>query len=219
MKQAALLAITMGFLLSGCDKLSHQKGADEITNQANQKSPEEIKKEASINLLNDISGVWTDQGGLITIHYDSGKLQLIIGDEPIIAQVGDIDPVNNTVNILVTKKIDGEEGIFTVTKKMNPEGTAFTLLIHLFDGTTHNLSFVRKIGTDDINRINRIYKNAQDEADALAEQQARYEAEIAEQEQYEPVDEYSEDINQHTDQNEEENLAEANQNIENEGAL
>lgn len=171
MKQAILIALTTGLLLIGCDRSSPQK--TEATAPTNQKTPEELKKEASIELLNDISGVWSDKSSLVTIYYHDGLLQVIFDDRPILANIGDIDIENQTVNILVVKKIDNEEGIITIRRKENLEGTGFTLAMTGFaNGMTADLSFVRKIGTDDKNRINKIYRKAQEQSDALAEQEA-----------------------------------------------
>lgn len=170
MKQVVLIALTAGALLAGCDKLPTQQA--EATSQANQKTPKELKKEAQIKLLNDISGVWSDKSSLVTIYYNDGLLQILFDDLPILANIGDIDTENQTVNILVVKKIDNEEGIITIRKKENLDGTGFTLSMTGFtSGMSAELSFVRKVGTDDKNRINRIYRKAQEESDALAKQQ------------------------------------------------
>lgn len=171
MKQAILITLTAGLLLAGCDRSSTQK--TDATAPANQKNPEELKKEAQINLLNDVSGVWSDRGSLVTIYYHDGLLQVVFEDRPILASIGDIDIENQTVNILVVKKADNEEAIITIRKKENPDGTGFGLVMTGFtSGMEGELTFVRKIGTDDKNRISKIYRKAQEKSDALAEQEA-----------------------------------------------
>lgn len=168
-KALAILLIQSVLVISGCNK--HPSTEGQAVSQ--QKTPQELKKEASLQLLNDVSGVWSDSSTLVTLYYEDGQIQLVVDDTPILAKIGDIDPDNGTVNVLVIKKIDNEEGIFTFKKKMNPEGTGFTLLFTAIDGTSEDLSFVRKVGTDDKNRINNIYRKAQKQADELAEQQAQ----------------------------------------------
>lgn len=169
MKKTILIAIFLSAILAACD--NHQSRVEDIK-QAQQKSPDEIKKEQSIELLNSISGVWSGGRSLVTIYYSDNQMQFIIDETPILVKIGDVDPENQTVNLLVNKKIDNEEAILTIKKKDNVDGTAFTLLITSFvDGSNQEFSFVRKIGTDDKNRISRIYKKAQDEADEIKRQQ------------------------------------------------
>ena len=168
-KALAILLLQSVLLISGCNK--HPGTEEQAASQ--QKTPQQLKKEASLQLLNDVSGVWSDSSTLVTLYYEDGQIQLVVDDTPILAKIGDIDPENGTVNVLVIKKIDNEEGIFTFKKKMNPEGTGFTLLFTAIDGTSEDLSFVRKVGTDDKNRINNIYRKAQKQADELAAQQAQ----------------------------------------------
>jgi len=179
MKRAILIALTTGILLTGCDGPLSQ--TSETTAPANQKTPEELKKEAQLELLNDISGVWSDGDSLLTIHYQDNQIQFLVDDTPLLVRIGDVDPTNKTVNILITRKDNDEEEIVTLKKKDNVEKTAFTLVMTSFTASTDTFSFVRKIGTDDKNRINKIYRKAQAERDALAAQQVE-EAALEQQE-------------------------------------
>lgn len=106
------------------------------------------------SLLTEISGVWKphDEKALITINNAEGKLQLLIDDTFIPVIVGTIDAEQETVNLKVT--VNGKAGVWTVRRIWeDKEKTTFHLAITLHDGTQSEMSFVRKISTDDLNRI------------------------------------------------------------------
>ena len=104
--------------------------------------------------LDDISGVWrASDGGLFSIVYKDRKFQLLVGDDSLATTVGDIDEVNQTVNLNVTLA-NGKPGIWTLRRIWDDkENSSFHLMITLHDGTQDELSFVRKISTDDLNKI------------------------------------------------------------------
>lgn len=106
------------------------------------------------SLLTDISGVWRpqDEKALVTINNAEGKLQLLIDDTFIPVNVGAIDAEQETVNLKVT--VNGKPGVWTVRRIWkDKEKTNFHLAITFHDGAQSELSFVRKVSTDDLNRI------------------------------------------------------------------
>ncbi|MHB8137995.1 MAG: Cif family virulence factor [Smithellaceae bacterium] len=111
------------------------------------------KKDSSTNLLNDISGVWRAQsdGTMVSIIYKESKLRMLIGDDSIPVTLGEIDESNETVNLNITK--DGKPFIWTLRRIWDKEKKSFHLVFTLDNGTQDNLSFVRKISADDMNKI------------------------------------------------------------------
>ena len=109
---------------------------------------------AAPTMLADISGVWrASDGTMISIVYDDKRLRLLFGSDAIPVKVGAIDQQNHTTNLNVTLA-DGKPGIWTVSKVFDSaDRAAFNLQITLHDGTQDQLSFVRKISTDDLNVI------------------------------------------------------------------
>ncbi|MDO5506391.1 MAG: lysozyme inhibitor LprI family protein [Pseudoxanthomonas suwonensis] len=109
---------------------------------------------AAPTMLADISGVWrASDGTMISIVYDDKRLRLLFGSDAIPVKVGTIDQQNHTTNLNVTLA-DGKPGIWTVSKVFDSaDRAAFNLQITLHDGTQDQLSFVRKISTDDLNVI------------------------------------------------------------------
>lgn len=110
--------------------------------------------EKKISLLQATSGVWnpSSRSGLVTINYANNQEQLIIDDLFVPVTVGDIDTENETINLTATNAT-GERRIMTIRRIWNPDKTAFNLQITLWDGSTDTLSFVRRVQTDDLNRI------------------------------------------------------------------
>lgn len=106
------------------------------------------------DILKDISGVWGVQGetGLFSIIYQDKKISLLVDDQAIPVVLGEIDNENDTVNLKVTLK-DGKPGIWTLRQIWDKDHKAFHLQFTFHDGSQASLSFVRKISTDDLNRI------------------------------------------------------------------
>lgn len=105
-------------------------------------------------LLDEISGVWGVQGeqGLFSIIYRDKKLSLLADDIAIPVVLGEIDNENKTVNLNVTL-IDGKPGIWTLRQIWDKDHKSFHLQFTFHDGSRSNLTFVRKISTDDLNKI------------------------------------------------------------------
>lgn len=121
----------------------------------------ELKQQAETALLNDISGVWVENSTLITFDYlTDGNVHFIIDEKPIHVRLGDIDTDNETVNLIITLTKEKTEEIITLKRHWNEDKTRFTLKFVLFDGNRGELSFVRRIGQDDKNRIETIYARA-----------------------------------------------------------
>lgn len=124
----ALLIVTFG-LLAGC---------------GDQKS----------SLLEETSGVWRAQGdgAMISVIYNDSKLRLLINDDLIPVTLGDIDEVNKTINMNVALNT-GKPGIWTLRQVWDKDNNSFHLQLTLHDGTQDSLSFVRKLSSDDLNKL------------------------------------------------------------------
>lgn len=109
---------------------------------------------AAPSMLSDISGVWrASDGTMVSIVYEDKRLRLLFGADAIPVQVGAIDEQNHTTNLKVTLP-DGKPGIWTVSQIFDASNKdTFNLQLTLHDGTQDQLSFVRKISTDDLNVI------------------------------------------------------------------
>ena len=121
------------------------------------------------NLLNDIAGVWRAQkdGAMITIANNDKKFSVLIGDDSIAGTVGDIDKENETVNLNVTLNTS-KPGVWTFRRVWdNSDKTSYHLVLTLHDGMQDELSFVRKVSTDDLNRIANL--NAKTSAGSISE--------------------------------------------------
>lgn len=105
-------------------------------------------------ILDEISGVWGIQGesGLFSIIYKDKKISLLANDDAIPVTLGDIDNENKTVNLNVTLQ-DGKPGIWTLRQIWDKDNKSYHLQFTFHDGAQANLSFVRKISTDDLNKI------------------------------------------------------------------
>lgn len=105
------------------------------------------------DFLNEISGVWGVQGerGLFTIIYKDKKFSMLVNDVVIPVTVGDIDNVNKTVNLITLQ--DGKPAILTLRQIWVKDNKSFYLQLTLHDGIQANLNFVRKISTDDLNKV------------------------------------------------------------------
>ncbi|WP_246327030.1 lysozyme inhibitor LprI family protein [Burkholderia guangdongensis] len=139
----AVAFCTAALVLSGCDK-----------NNAPSAPTSNSAADAKVALIKDISGVWnpSDSSGLWTLNYSDNRLQTIFGDTFMPVTVGDIDTTNETVNLKVTIPGGGEK-IMTIRKVWNSDHTSYNLAATMWDGSQVSLSFVRKIQTDDLNRI------------------------------------------------------------------
>lgn len=147
---------------------------------------------AAPSMLTDISGVWrASDGTMVSIVYDDKRLRLLFGAEAIPVQVGAIDQQNHTTNLKVTLP-DGKPGIWTVSQVFDSSNKEdFNLQLTLHDGTQDQLSFVRKISTDDLNVIaaaeTRVHAGSISEAIAQPATQQSGDAELA-TEVVQPVD-------------------------------
>lgn len=143
---AALAAAT----LAGCSK-GQSSGQSSASVSATSTDPEQAKKSA---LLIDISGVWNpdDNSGLWMLYYADNKFESVLGDNFIPVTVGDVDATNETVNLKLGTS-DGQSHIITIRKVWDSAHTTFHLNATLWDGTQASLSFVRKVSSDDLNRI------------------------------------------------------------------
>lgn len=112
------------------------------------------KKDVGTSLLDEISGVWrakTD-GAMVSFVYTDKKMRMFINDDPISVTLGDIDNTNRTVNLNVTTN-EGKPGVWTVRQVWDKEHKSFHLAITLHDGIQDELTFVRKISNDDMNKF------------------------------------------------------------------
>lgn len=112
-------------------------------------------QKAEPTILDEISGVWKEDTGqsLMTIAYSDKKVRLLFDDNLVPVTVGDIDDTNHTVNFNVILAATGKTAVWTVREIYNADKTSFTLQMTLNDGTQDGFSFVRKVSTDDLNRI------------------------------------------------------------------
>lgn len=117
------------------------------------------------SILKDVSGVWRAEkdGTMITINCDEKMTLFAMGDLVIETSLGDIDKDNSTVNFKVSFK--GKPDIITVKQLWDKEHKKFNLTITFPGGIQDNLSFVRKISSDDLNK----FKNSQSAEKKLSE--------------------------------------------------
>ncbi|WP_179258269.1 lysozyme inhibitor LprI family protein [Caballeronia sordidicola] len=89
----------------------------------------------------------------MTIEYADNQVKLLLNDTFIPVTLGDVDPENGTVNFKGTIAATGKPAVWTVRQVWNQDKTSFTLMMTMHDGTQEAFGFVRKISTDDLNRI------------------------------------------------------------------
>lgn len=144
-------------------------GCDQQSNGHSEKPPSPVTNNESVQLLNDVSGVWApSQGGLVTIDYRDNELRLVIGDEPKFVKLGAIDTEQQTINLLLKRTSDNTEIIWTLHRVWDQDKTTFHLVLILDDGSNDELSFVRKITADDINRLANLYARTNATADVAS---------------------------------------------------
>lgn len=142
--RAAATACMLIATLSSCNKAAGPENARSTAPSATVAAP---------SILTDISGVWrATDGTMVSIVYDDKRLRLLFGSDAIPVQVGAIDEQNHTTNLKVTLP-NGKPGIWTIAQVFDSNKESFSLQITLHDGTQDQLSFVRKISTDDLNVI------------------------------------------------------------------
>jgi len=123
--------LSLVFFISACDKMG-----------------------SSSSILDEISGVWRakSDGAMVSIIYAEKKLRMLINDKPIPVSLGEIDKNNKTINLNVTTN-EGKPAVWTIRQVWDKENKSFHLVFTLHDGTQDELSFVRKISSDDMNKI------------------------------------------------------------------
>jgi hypothetical protein len=145
-----LLVATLSIGMFGCNQKESAPAA-QSTVQARANSP-------ATDYVSQASGVWAaEQGGLITIDYRAGQLRFVIGDNAKLVKLGDVDVQNGTINFLLKRADDNKEVIWTLHRISDSNGAAFHQKLILDDGTQEDLSFVRAITADDINRLANLY--------------------------------------------------------------
>lgn len=114
----------------------------------------EKSSSSSAGILEEISGVWRAKGDgtMVSIIYAEKKIRLLFGDDSLPVSLGEVDNANKTANMNVTL-INGKPGVWTIRQIWDKEKTSFHLQLTLHDGTQDELSFVRKISADDLNKI------------------------------------------------------------------
>lgn len=149
------------FALGGCDL------AKKVADRGNGSS---LDAKTPSGLLSDVSGVWrTDGNELVTIDAGGSHLQLLVDDAFIPVQLGDMDEENQTVNLKI-RLADGRDGIWTLRKiDESAKAESFHLGLTTHEGKATELSFVRKIGTDDLNRIAALGSRQASQASILGE--------------------------------------------------
>ncbi len=101
-------------------------------------------------LLEDVSGVWRAQDGAMVIINNTDKgFTFIVGENSIPVKLGAIDNDQGTVNLNVDL-VTGKPAIWTIKQIWDKEHKSFHLNFTLHDGTQDELSFVRKVSSDDL---------------------------------------------------------------------
>jgi hypothetical protein len=112
----------------------------------------------SAALLEDVSGVWsTANEELITIDYRNNVLRVVMQGDPKDVQLGEVDPDNETVNLLMRKADDNKQVIWTLQRVWEKDKSKFHLKLTTDGGHAEDLGFVRKMTADDIALLNRLY--------------------------------------------------------------
>lgn len=122
----------------------------------------EKSSSSSAGILDEISGVWRAKGDgtMVSIIYAEKKVRMLFGEDSLPVSLGEIDNTNKTANMNVTLR-NGKPGVWTIRQIWDKEKTTFHLQLTLHDGTQDELSFVRKISADDLNKIANAEARAQ----------------------------------------------------------
>ncbi len=138
------------------DEMAASEELEENNNQANEDTVEQDTvlntTQSQGELLNDISGVWSDHESFFTFYYEDNKFYFLVDDESKEVELGDIDVNNKTINLLVRSADTNKKVIWTIRKVMNDDNT-FRISVATHLGELEMLSFVREIGRDDKKRI------------------------------------------------------------------
>ena len=117
-------------------------------------------------LVRSVSGVWSvANSGLITIDFRNDQLQLIVDDEPKYVRLGDVDVANETVNLILKRTSDQKDIIWTLHRIWDTNKVSYHLELILDNGSRDELSFVRTITADDVNRIANLYSRSPNDTD------------------------------------------------------
>ncbi|WP_244829173.1 hypothetical protein [Caballeronia sp. TF1N1] len=154
------LAVTAAFatsLLTGCPGDKHDSASEPApsTTQAPAPTPAAVPAEATpdyrAKLLDQISGVWKPSvgKGLLTVYAANNDVQMSRGDSLLPVTLGNVDPENGTVNIKLMR--NGKPEINTISVTSQEDAT--TINITSPDGTQQDFAFVRKISSDDMDRL------------------------------------------------------------------
>ena len=108
----------------------------------------------------DISGVWRAKGdgAMVVIKQSDNQIHLLINDRLIPITMGDIDKENKTINLYV-KKLGGAQGVWTIQQIKNKEDDSLHLRLTLHTGVQDDLTFVRKLSSDDSTKISTLEAN------------------------------------------------------------
>jgi uncharacterized protein YecT (DUF1311 family) len=113
----------------------------------------EKSTQPTVGILDEISGVWrASDSTMVSIIYADKKVRLLFGEDPMPVSLGEVDNANKTANLNVTLA-NGKAGVWTIRQLWDKQKTTFHLQLTTHDGIQDELSFVRKISTDDLNKI------------------------------------------------------------------
>lgn len=133
-----ITALFIGFLLTACSDGNKDSTTPIQGQEASQKE----------DFIRSFAAVWTTGNETVTIDYSDNQILILVGNEQTGFSLGDTDIANETLNII------GLSGSITTLKKMwNADKTTYKLSATYPDGKSQTLGFVRKITTDDKNRI------------------------------------------------------------------
>ena len=127
------------------------------------------KETPKVSLLDEVSGVWKPQGedGLMMLSNEGGKLKFVADAVLVPVSLGGIDTEQETINLTVPGK-DGAPMVWTLRRIWDKEHKSFHLSLTLHDGKQADLSFVRKLTKEDLDRIAKLQASPQKTAPAAA---------------------------------------------------
>lgn len=107
-------------------------------------------------LLDDISGVWRGEPrGLLYLLREGDKAGLFVGDNDVVVRIGNVDPAQGSVNLVVPVAGDNPV-VWTVRKRSDSGAHGFRLVLTLHDGQQEILAFVREVSDDDRRHLARV---------------------------------------------------------------